>query len=206
MAWPNKLFFLDDEKLCILRITQKYKDNVALKVVEVMVYEWPDSFQSKKVRGENGPGCWAMRPVEGHPDRCLFQWLLDTDIKVWHFLPFSRILTLDFISGLDTSVHHRQSPVRHPIRVHRQHSRARSRLTRWPDAWLHSCLLQWYGRRGSTYALKDQTTPLSPNWPKSWILVSQPPKLLRCALSIKASSSESVSQQLWVATLLNKFI
>jgi len=39
--------------------------------------------QSKKVRGENGPGCWAMRPVEGHPDRCLFQWLLDTDIKGW---------------------------------------------------------------------------------------------------------------------------
>ena len=39
-------------------------------------------FQSKRVRGENGPGCWAMRPVEGHPDRCLFQWLLDTDIKV----------------------------------------------------------------------------------------------------------------------------
>ena len=38
--------------------------------------------QSKKVRGENGPGCWAMRPVEGQPDRCLFQWLLDTDIKV----------------------------------------------------------------------------------------------------------------------------
>merc|ERR550534_1007669 len=26
---------------------------------------------------------WAMRPVEGHPDRCLFQWLLDTDIKGW---------------------------------------------------------------------------------------------------------------------------
>ena len=23
-----------------------------------------------------------MRPVEGQPDRCLFQWLLDTDIKV----------------------------------------------------------------------------------------------------------------------------
>merc|ERR1711936_214691 len=39
--------------------------------------------QSKRVRGENGPGCWAMRPVEGQPDRCLFQWLLDTDIKGW---------------------------------------------------------------------------------------------------------------------------
>ena len=111
-------------------------------------------FQSKKVRGENGPGCWAMRPVEGHPDRCLFQWLLDTDIKVWYFLPFSRILTLDFISGLDTSVHHRQGPVRHPVRIHRQHTRARSCFARWPDARLHSCLLQWYGRRGPTYALR----------------------------------------------------
>ena len=38
--------------------------------------------QNKKVRGENGPGCWAMRPVDGDPDLCLFQWLLDTDLKV----------------------------------------------------------------------------------------------------------------------------
>ena len=38
--------------------------------------------QHKKVRGENGPGCWAMRPVEGDLDMCLFQWLLDTDLKV----------------------------------------------------------------------------------------------------------------------------
>ena len=109
-------------------------------------------------------------------------------LRFWYFLPYSRVLTLNFISGLDTSVHHRQGPLRHPVRVHRQHSRARSRLTRWPDAWLHSCLLQWYGRRGSTYALKDQTTPLSPNWPKSWILVSQPPKLLRCVLLNKGLS------------------
>ena len=53
-------------------------------------------FQSKKVRGENGPGCWAMRPVEGHPDRCLFQWLLDTDIKV---LILRIIFLLIFISS-----------------------------------------------------------------------------------------------------------
>jgi len=39
--------------------------------------------QPKKVRGENGPGCWAMRQVEGSPDMCLFQWLLDTDLKGW---------------------------------------------------------------------------------------------------------------------------
>ena len=38
--------------------------------------------QHKKVRGENGPGCWALRPVEGQADMCLFQWLLDTDLKV----------------------------------------------------------------------------------------------------------------------------
>jgi len=39
--------------------------------------------QPNKVRGENRPGCFAMRPVEGHPDICLFQWLLDTDLKGW---------------------------------------------------------------------------------------------------------------------------
>eukprot|EP00092_Neocalanus_flemingeri_P066212 GFUD01080632.1.p1 GENE.GFUD01080632.1~~GFUD01080632.1.p1 ORF type:complete len:584 (-),score=214.52 GFUD01080632.1:166-1821(-) len=39
--------------------------------------------QHKKVRGENGPGCFAMRPVEGDPELCLFQWLLDTDLKGW---------------------------------------------------------------------------------------------------------------------------
>ena len=38
--------------------------------------------QPKKVRGENGPGCFAMRPVEGDPDMCLFQWLMNTDLKV----------------------------------------------------------------------------------------------------------------------------
>eukprot|EP00095_Tigriopus_kingsejongensis_P011920 maker-scaffold507_size152468-snap-gene-0.35 protein:Tk11920 transcript:maker-scaffold507_size152468-snap-gene-0.35-mRNA-1 annotation:"-related lipid transfer protein 3" len=39
--------------------------------------------QPKRVRGENGPGGWAMRPVLGQPDQCLFQWLLDTDLKGW---------------------------------------------------------------------------------------------------------------------------
>ena len=33
-------------------------------------------------RGENGPGCWAMRPVAGDPHQCIFEWLLDTDLKV----------------------------------------------------------------------------------------------------------------------------
>merc|ERR1740137_335156 len=51
--------------------------------------------QPKKVRGENGPGCFAMLPVEEDPDMCLFQWLLDTDVKGW--IPQSIIDK--FISG-----------------------------------------------------------------------------------------------------------
>ncbi len=40
--------------------------------------------QPKKVRGENGPGGWAMRPSpNGDARQCLFQWLLDTDLKGW---------------------------------------------------------------------------------------------------------------------------
>jgi hypothetical protein len=39
--------------------------------------------QPKKIRGENGPGCWAMRPVAGDPHQCVFEWLLDTDLKGW---------------------------------------------------------------------------------------------------------------------------
>jgi len=39
--------------------------------------------QHKKVRGENGPTCYALYPVEGSPDKCLFKWLLDTDLKGW---------------------------------------------------------------------------------------------------------------------------
>ena len=38
--------------------------------------------QPKKVRGENGPGCFAMRPIDGDPKACHFEWLLDTDLKV----------------------------------------------------------------------------------------------------------------------------
>eukprot|EP00096_Caligus_rogercresseyi_P010536 TRINITY_DN3887_c0_g2_i2.p1 TRINITY_DN3887_c0_g2~~TRINITY_DN3887_c0_g2_i2.p1 ORF type:complete len:485 (+),score=128.30 TRINITY_DN3887_c0_g2_i2:163-1617(+) len=35
------------------------------------------------VRGENGVGGWFMSPVEGQPEICDFQWLLDSDIKGW---------------------------------------------------------------------------------------------------------------------------
>lgn len=37
----------------------------------------------KRIRGENGAGCFAMRPVGADSDHCLFQWLLDTDLKGW---------------------------------------------------------------------------------------------------------------------------
>ncbi len=36
-------------------------------------------------RGENGPGCWVLRPVDSDPNKCLFEWLLDTDLKVFIF-------------------------------------------------------------------------------------------------------------------------
>ncbi|XP_071442814.1 steroidogenic acute regulatory protein-like isoform X2 [Hetaerina americana] len=39
--------------------------------------------QKKYVRGENGPGCWAMSPIPGEPGSCTFQWLLDTNLKGW---------------------------------------------------------------------------------------------------------------------------
>ncbi|KAG8227548.1 hypothetical protein J437_LFUL000648 [Ladona fulva] len=39
--------------------------------------------QKKYVRGENGPGCWAMSPIAGNPGSCSFQWLLDTNLKGW---------------------------------------------------------------------------------------------------------------------------
>ena len=42
--------------------------------------------QKGKVRGENGPTCYVLRPVPGNPDTCLFQWLLDTDLKVINYL------------------------------------------------------------------------------------------------------------------------
>jgi len=35
------------------------------------------------VRGENGPGCWVMTPIPNEPNKCIFQWLLDTNLKGW---------------------------------------------------------------------------------------------------------------------------
>jgi len=39
--------------------------------------------QPKRVRGENGAGCYAFKPCESDPNTCLFQWLLDVDLKGW---------------------------------------------------------------------------------------------------------------------------
>lgn len=34
-------------------------------------------------RGENGISCWVMRPVAGEPNRCQFQWVLNTKLNGW---------------------------------------------------------------------------------------------------------------------------
>ena len=34
------------------------------------------------LRGENGPTCYALAPIPGDPEKCLFRWILDTDLKV----------------------------------------------------------------------------------------------------------------------------
>lgn len=39
--------------------------------------------QKGYVRGENGPGCWVMTPIPNEPNKCIFQWVLDTNLKGW---------------------------------------------------------------------------------------------------------------------------
>nr|WEY07736.1 sex hormone synthesis StAR3 [Sinohyriopsis cumingii] len=39
--------------------------------------------QKKYVRGDNGPGGWMFQPIENEPDRCLFTWLVNTNLKGW---------------------------------------------------------------------------------------------------------------------------
>lgn len=34
-------------------------------------------------RAENGPNCIVFGTVDGFPDRCSLQWLLDVDLKGW---------------------------------------------------------------------------------------------------------------------------
>ena len=38
--------------------------------------------QKGYIRGENGPGCWVMTPIPNEPNKCVFQWLLDTNLNV----------------------------------------------------------------------------------------------------------------------------
>lgn len=38
---------------------------------------------NKYIRGENGPNCWVMRPMPDAPDRCKFEWLLNTKLNGW---------------------------------------------------------------------------------------------------------------------------
>ncbi|XP_076455837.1 stAR-related lipid transfer protein 3-like isoform X2 [Babylonia areolata] len=37
----------------------------------------------KHVRGFNGPGGWAFKPVENDPNKCVFVWVMNLDLKGW---------------------------------------------------------------------------------------------------------------------------
>ncbi|XP_025830773.1 steroidogenic acute regulatory protein-like [Agrilus planipennis] len=37
----------------------------------------------KYIRGENGIGCWIMKPINGDPSKCHFLWVLNTNLKGW---------------------------------------------------------------------------------------------------------------------------
>ena len=37
-------------------------------------------------RGENGPGGWSFQEVEGEPDQTLYTWIVNSNLKVNHFL------------------------------------------------------------------------------------------------------------------------
>ncbi|XP_052253897.1 stAR-related lipid transfer protein 3-like isoform X3 [Dreissena polymorpha] len=44
----------------------------------------PDMPEQKKyVRGENGPGGWVFEAVEGEPGKCLFTWIVNSNLKGW---------------------------------------------------------------------------------------------------------------------------
>lgn len=64
-----------------VRHWKKIGDNWVAGGVAVVHDDEPP--QKSIVRGENGPGCWVFRPVDGTTKKCSFQWLLDTDLKGW---------------------------------------------------------------------------------------------------------------------------
>ncbi|XP_067003688.2 steroidogenic acute regulatory protein-like isoform X2 [Anabrus simplex] len=37
----------------------------------------------KYIRGEHGPSCWVMEPLDEDPTKCAFQWLLNTNLRGW---------------------------------------------------------------------------------------------------------------------------
>ncbi|XP_034243546.1 steroidogenic acute regulatory protein-like [Thrips palmi] len=46
--------------------------------------EYPNKPSTKQyIRGENLPGCWAMKPIQGDESWCHFQWLLNTNLNGW---------------------------------------------------------------------------------------------------------------------------
>ena len=65
------------------------------------------------------------------------------------------------ISGLDTPVNHRQGIVWHPVWIHCKHQSESSCVASWPTTWLHCSILQWYGRRCSSYPLTEFPWPRS---------------------------------------------
>jgi len=50
-------------------------------------------------RGENGPSCWVLQPILGDEDQCVFQWLLNVNLKGW--LPNSIVQSALTTSMLD---------------------------------------------------------------------------------------------------------
>lgn len=45
--------------------------------------EHPEIPKTEYIRGENGVGCWVMRPINEEPNKCVFQWMLNTNLKGW---------------------------------------------------------------------------------------------------------------------------
>ncbi|KAI0214187.1 StAR-related lipid transfer protein 3 [Lamellibrachia satsuma] len=63
-----------------LRYWQVRNDVILSSCVAVTHSDMPPT---KHVRAENKPGGLAFKPVPGAPDRCLFIWIINTDLKGW---------------------------------------------------------------------------------------------------------------------------
>jgi hypothetical protein len=58
------------------------------------------------VRGESGPSCWVLRPILDDEDQCVFQWLLNVNLKGW--LPNSIVQSALTTSMLDYIIYLRR--------------------------------------------------------------------------------------------------